>query len=204
MALARYLAQSNLALVIAVLVLSFAVLRKDETVVVVPPTFTEQITMVGNKASEAYKTGWALFAANMVGNISQRNMGFVVDTIGKMFKAQERDDFEALLKAQVQALQARSVRENFTALDLIYNSQVDTAWVYGDKKTISVRSGASTTQKWTYEIRIEARNGQPKIIHFDQYAGAPDTHNRVQSLKKKQAEVKKQAKQAENEEQGGE
>ena len=60
-ALARTMAQSNLALAIAVIGLIYAVLSKEETVVVVPPTFTEEITFVGNQASEAYKTGWGLF-----------------------------------------------------------------------------------------------------------------------------------------------
>ncbi|MDF4421730.1 TraE/TraK family type IV conjugative transfer system protein [Vibrio parahaemolyticus] len=191
-ALARTMAQSNLALAIAVIGLTYAVLSKEETVVVVPPTFTEEITFVGNQASEAYKTGWGLFAANLAGNISERNARFVVDTLRKMFKAKDADDYERQLMAQVEALKVRGVRENFTPLDLIYNSEVDTVWVYGDKKTVSTRSGASTTQKWTYEVRIAASSGMPKIIHFTQYEGAPNTRNRVIEMREAQAEEKKQ------------
>ncbi|HBC3404925.1 TPA: hypothetical protein KDY05_002201 [Vibrio parahaemolyticus] len=192
-ALSRFLVQSNLALAIAVVALAYAALSKDETVIVVPPTFTEEITMAGNNASESYKTGWGLFAANMAGNISDRNASFVVDTLRKMFLARDADDYERQLLSQVEALKVRGVRENFTPLDLIYNSQVDTVWVYGDKKTTSTRSGATTTQKWTYEIKIAARNGQPKITHFSQYAGAPNTRKRVVELKQQQVEEKKAA-----------
>lgn len=191
-ALGRYLAQGNLVLAIAVLFLSYSVLTKNETVVVVPPTFTEEITMVGNKASESFKTGWALFTANMAGNISGKNSKFVVDTLRKMFYAKDAEDYEKQLLAQVEALKVRGVRENFTPLDLIYNSEVDTTWIYGDKKTVSTRSGAATTQKWTYEIRIAASTGHPKIVHFTQYAGAPNTRKRVDGLRAVQAEQKKQ------------
>ncbi len=192
------MAQGNLALAIAVLGLTYAVLSKEETVVVVPPTFTEEITFVGNQASEAYKTGWGLFAANLAGNISERNSQFVADTLRKMFKAKDAGDFERQLMAQVEALKVRGVRENFTPLDLIYNSEVDTVWVYGDKKTVSVRSGASTTQKWTYEVRIVASTGMPKIIHFTQYEGAPNTRKRVTQMREVKAEEKKKANQENN------
>ena len=191
-ALARFLAQSNLALAIAVVALAYSVLSKDETVVVLPPTFTEEITIVGNQASEAYKTGWGLFAANMAGNISERNSSFVVDTLRKMFRAKDADDYERQLLSQVEALKVRGVRENFTPLDLIYNSEVDTVWVYGDKRTVCTRSGASTTQKWTYEIRIIAVAGHPKITHFSQYAGAPNTRKRVVKMREIKAEEKAQ------------
>ncbi|MEF1219583.1 TraE/TraK family type IV conjugative transfer system protein, partial [Photobacterium damselae] len=56
--------QISLALVVAVIILIFMVMSKKETVIVVPPTFNEEITFVGNRASEAYKTGWGLFTAN--------------------------------------------------------------------------------------------------------------------------------------------
>ncbi|NVP00853.1 hypothetical protein HWA77_11585 [Photobacterium damselae subsp. damselae] len=61
-------------------------------------------------------------------------------------------------------------------------------WVYGDKKTVSTRTGASTTQKWTYEVRISASNGMPKIDHFSQYAGAPETRSRVRTIKEANAD----------------
>lgn len=192
--LANIMAQSNLALAIAVVCLTYGMLSKDETVVVVPPTFTEEITFVGNQASEAYKTGWGLFVANLAGNISERNSTFVADTLRKMFKAKDADNFERQLTAQVQALKVRGVRENFTPLDLIYNSEVDTVWVYGDKKTVSVRSGASTTQKWTYEVRIIASSGMPKITHFTQYEGAPNTRKRVSKIRQAKAEEDKNSK----------
>ena len=185
--LARVLGQSNLVLAIAVVVLVYVALTKEETVVIVPPTFTEEITFVGNQASEAYKTGWGLFAANMAGNISDRNSAFVVDTLRKMFSVQDADDYERQLLSQVEALKVRGVRENFTPLDLIYNSEVDTVWVYGDKKTVSTRSGASTIQKWTYQIRIIASSGMPKITHFSQYPGAPNTRKQVEKIQKQKA-----------------
>ncbi len=200
-ALARVLAQSNLALTIAVIVLTWAVLSKDETVIVVPPTFTEEITFVGNQASEAYKTGWGLFAANLAGNISERNSRFVVDTLRKMFKAKDADEYERQLLSQIEALRVRGVRETFTPLDLIYNSEVDTVWVYGDKKTVSTRSGASTTQKYTYEVRIIASSGFPKIVHFTQYPGAPNTRKRVVKMRE-QIEQQEKAEAAEKAQSG--
>ncbi|WP_256384981.1 TraE/TraK family type IV conjugative transfer system protein [Photobacterium toruni] len=185
--------QIALALTVAVIVLIFMVMSKKETVIVVPPTFNEEITFVGNQASEAYKTGWGLFTANLAGNISERNQAFVVDTLRKMFRAKDADNFEHQLQAQVDALKVRGVRESFTSLDLIYNSDVDLVWVYGDKKTVSTRTGASTTQKWTYEIRITASNGMPKIDHFSQYSGAPETRSRVKAIKEANADkVEKQ------------
>lgn len=181
--LSRTLAQANLALTVAVVVLIYISLSKDETVIVVPPKFTEEITFVGNKASEAYKTGWGLFVANLAGNVSERNVSFVKDTLRKMFTIKDAAYYERQLESQVEALKVRGIRESFTPLDLIFNSEVNTVWVYGDKKTISTRSGASTTQKWTYEIRIVASMGMPKILNFDQYAGAPNTRKRVKKIR---------------------
>ena len=179
----KILTQVVLGLTAVIIVLTIMVFRKETIVVVTPPNFTEAFTIVGDQVSEPYKSGFALFAANMAGNISSKNADFVVSTLKSMFPIQYADEYETQLRSQVIALQARGVTEQFLSLDLIYNKMVDTVWVYGEKRTTSKKSGAQTTQKWTYEIRITASNGYPKILHFAQYAGAPNTKGRMSELR---------------------
>ncbi|EPW7732862.1 TraE/TraK family type IV conjugative transfer system protein, partial [Salmonella enterica subsp. enterica serovar Alachua] len=67
-------------LVIAVLVVKNQFLT-DPVTIVLPPNMTEEVKVVGNKASESYKTQWALFFSTLIGNINPTNIGFVTTTI---------------------------------------------------------------------------------------------------------------------------
>ena len=44
----------------------------DPVTIVTPPNMNEEITVVGNKASESYKTQWALFFSTLLGNIPDK------------------------------------------------------------------------------------------------------------------------------------
>lgn len=190
----RTMTQIALGLTAVIIVQTIMLFRQETVVVVTPPNFTEAFTIVGDQVSEPYKSGFALFAANLAGNVSSKNADFVVKTLKTMFPVQYADEYENQLRAQIAALKARGVTEQFLSLDLIYNKAADTVWVYGDKRTISKKSGSQTTMKWTYEIRIAASNGYPKILHFVQYAGAPNTKGRMNDLRIERENEKKDVK----------
>lgn len=179
----KKITQANVGLVAVVLILALLVFNQEAVVVVVPPTFTEEFTIIGDQVSESYKTSFAMYAANLAGNINPNNSDFIVKNLSLMFPLRYARDYEKQLRAQVEALKIRGVEEQFISLDLIYNNTVDTVWVYGEKRTTSIKSGAETVQKWTFEIRITASNGYPKIMHFEQYPGAPNTRGRMKQLR---------------------
>ena len=55
----------------------------DLVTIVTPPNMNEEITVVGNKASESYKTQWALFLVPL-GNINPTNISFVTAHMSSM------------------------------------------------------------------------------------------------------------------------
>ncbi|AIW22720.1 hypothetical protein F0267_01135 [Vibrio coralliilyticus] len=161
------------------------VAKKEVTSIVTPPTFTEQISMRGNQVSESYQSMWAMFVAEMIGNISPSRMDIVLQTMQRMIPAKNWDEVKEQMTAQLARLKIRKVEEKFSVKDVTIDPVTKVVWVTGEKETTSIRTGRSVSEMWTFEVRIDSNGvGSPVITHLKQYAGAPQKKRRAKELQK--------------------
>jgi len=143
--------------------------------IITPPNMTEEITVIGNKTSESYKTQWALFFSTMVGNINPKNIQFVTSYILKALSAELQAQIGEELTNQANLMATRGVDMSFTPNDIYYDAKNDLIYVWGTKVTkLTNVPDKAESSKWTYEWVIGMRNGMPRIAYVKQYAGTPN------------------------------
>ena len=173
------------------------VAKKEVTTIVSPPTFTEQITMRGNQVSESYQSMWAIFVAEMIGNISPSRMNVVLQTMQRMIPAKNWDEVKEQMTAQLARLKIRKVEEKFSVKVVAIDPVTKVVWDTGEKETTSIRTGRSVSEMWTFEVRIDTNGvGSPVITHLKQYSGAPQKKRRAKELQKELPASEKSTEQA--------
>lgn len=164
-----------LALVIIAGLVGKEIFLDKPVTVVTPPNMNEEIRVIGNKASESYKTQWALFYSTMLGNINPKNIQFIMDYIIKSLSPELQGRIAAELQSQINIMQTRGVDQTFTPIDIYFDEKNDMVYVWGTKTTkLTNVSDKQETSKWTYEWVIGLRQGMPRIAYANQYAGTPN------------------------------
>jgi conjugal transfer pilus assembly protein TraE len=158
------------------LCLTIMLTTKETEIVVMPAIYDQEIKVQGNRANEHYMTRHGFGIASLIGNINERNAPFVMTTMLDMMSPYLRSQLEDGLLKEVQILKIRKANQSFVIEDMMYEPKNNLIWVWGTK-TLSIKSGSKAEERWTYELRIEPRNGSPVITHFDSYAGTPKQKN---------------------------
>lgn len=163
--------------VIANLFLVFRVVNQDVISTTVPPNFSEEIKFIGKQAGSTYKKQWGIFVADLLGNVNVRNKEIVLDTLKPMLSPRDYEGLDAQITAHVNALDIRDQIQNFDAIDIYYDRKFDKVIVYGEREIIDrkkvTRAENRRPIRWTYELELGSRNGQPRMKSVNQYEGAP-------------------------------
>lgn len=157
---------------VAVLLLTWALTSRDSTTIIVPSGFSEPLEITGNQANEHYKIRWAWSIATLAGNIHPSNALFVANQIEDLLAPYLRAELRQMLQQEARMVQLRDVRQSFVIDDAIFDPPKNLVWVTGQRIIQSARN-QRTSNRFTYEMRIESRNGRPYITHFTAYDGAP-------------------------------
>lgn len=160
------------ALSVCVLILLFMVSGKKTEIIAMPPNYFEPVIVSGNYANTSYAASHAIAAANMMGNVNERNIDYVTDTVLKMLSPHLRTQLYQSFQTEVQILKSRRARQSFYIEDVMVEPSNNIIFVWGTKRTASVNSG-EITERFTYEFQIKPNQGMPKITHFDSYVGIP-------------------------------
>lgn len=173
-----------LSLSIAVGVLSITAMNKQVEVIVMPPDYYEPVIVNGNYANESYAASHAVGIAGMIANVSERNADFVMQSFLKVLSPYLRNQVEATLTAETKILKTRKARQSFLIEDVMYDGKNNIVWVWGEK-SLTFAGGGNHSERFTYEFRIEPKNGSPRVTHFDAYPGIPrakDSKYKVEML----------------------
>lgn len=161
-----------LSLSLAVGLMAIMAFNKNVEIVVMPPDYSEPIVVNGSYANQSYAASHALGIAAMVGNISEKNADFVITNFLKVLSPYLRSQIESTLNAEVKILKTRKARQTFLIEDVMYEPRNNIIWVWG-QKTLTFAGGGNHSERFTYEFRIEPKNGAPRVSHFDAYPGIP-------------------------------
>lgn len=161
-----------LSLSLSVGILCLMAFNKQVEVVVMPPDYYEPVVVNGSYANKSYAASHALGIAAMLGNVSERNADFVMANFLKVLSPYLRSQIESSLNAEVKILKTRKARQTFLIDDVMYEPRNNIIWVWG-QKTLTFAGGGNHSERYTYEFRIEPKNGSPRVSHFDAYPGIP-------------------------------
>lgn len=171
-------------LIIAVLIITNAVavfgwFRSKETVVLVPPTLDQRVQVSSDKASEGYKTSWAVHVAMLMGNVTPGNADFITDHISGILSPEAYRAIKSDLAEQISDIKEDSITVSFQPRQTTYETDTDKIFVYGEFKSVGP-TGKPKVFMRTYEMQIAMRFGRPWVTHFMPYTGQPKT---LQALK---------------------
>lgn len=192
----KILLVSNLVLAIGVVSLGGAAINNRDRLTITPPAIDKPFTIGWSSATREYHESMAIYFSGLIGMIGPRNIEYVIKIIDRFADA----PVAAGIKQKLRAISAdyqfqQSTSNNWFEPEKTAWEQ-DTQKVFVIGKLMSVSGTRSVSAKdAVYEYRIEVREGQPFITHFDSYEGSlPHTQEWLRDPRKAEADEKRRRK----------
>jgi conjugal transfer pilus assembly protein TraE len=145
---------------------------REPPVILVPPSLPGEVQVAHNQGSGNLKESWGLYVAELIGNVTPGNAGFIERSIGPLLASDIYPEVMAILTSQVLALQADRVSVHFRTREVIYEATTDRVFVTGEQTSQGPLSAPESHPR-TYELRIGFHHYRPRIEHLDVYSGDP-------------------------------
>ena len=154
------------------LVIAVALLRAERTVVLVPPVLEGQVSVARAQASQEVKEAWALFVAELLGNVSPTGAEFLEKALDPLLAPSLRRPVLEVMDQQVREIQRERVSMTFQPRSISYDAAGDRVFVTGIQTTRGP-AGKPVARVRTYEMTVGFANYRPVIRHLDVYPDEP-------------------------------
>lgn len=165
--------KTNRLLVIAViclaasnLMLGGAAVSRKTTVVLVPPEISEKFEVAVNAANSAYYQSWALYLANILGNVTPSNMGMIEEAIGPFLSEELYPRLIGSIRDELDGIRRAKVSTYFRPERIESKAGTSVFEVTGQHVVVSP-AGAETSTLRTYIFHLAIRQGRPFVTGFD-------------------------------------
>jgi conjugal transfer pilus assembly protein TraE len=146
---------------------------KDQIVIVAPPEMQEEYQLTSAKASESYKTAWALSLSKLVGNMSKEEAPFIIKQLSSMMSSGIYNDVRRALYAHVEMIQKKKITTDFATKEVYFEKRSNKVFVHGVLTMDSLVSNKKDKVPFTFEFSVELSSYKPAITHFSFYTGKP-------------------------------
>lgn len=184
----RFHRYALIGLTLTCLVLAFAIFRVERVVVLVPPYLEGQVSIAREHASKEVKETWALYVAELLGNVSPGTADELKKVLEPMLAPSIRRDVLAVLDAQIDEIQRENVSMRFTPRGFAYNEARNLVYVTGQHTTMGPAAKPVTRER-TFEVGVAFQNYRPEYTHIVAYEGQPRTEQ-ASSAGHEQAEAR--------------
>ncbi len=172
-------------------------LKKDTSVILVPPGLSEKTEIATNKASEGYKKAWGAYAASLLGNVTPENADFVREALSTMVSGEINMLIGEQITEELETLKREQVSSTFEMRSVVYEPETDKVFVTGWNRLLGVAGtdGKVEPTEQTFELIIDVKQYSPIITHMASYASQPRllTVLKQEEIKNNyEAELKKQ------------
>lgn len=161
-------------LAISNLVLIGRIINDDPVTVLVPPDLDKAVEITRNRASAGLKESWALYLADLMGNVTPSNAQFVMERIAPLLDAALYHAVMNNLSEQITALKADQVSLSYRPHQVIYEESSDKVFVTGDQ-VIHGHDGRPEQRHRTFEFRFRIKDYRPLLEAIDVYPDEPKT-----------------------------
>ncbi len=158
----------------AVVILAYAVIHADKIIVLSPPNLSEEVEISRQKASLAYKKGFAMYLATLGGNVTPGNGKIIKEAVGPLLSPGIYRQVMDNIEAQINALKLDRITLEYTPKSITYEKETEKIFVSGIQ-TSRGPSGQPDVKRRTYEFIIEIQNYRPILVHAAAYSGNPKT-----------------------------
>ena len=165
--------------VVALVILAYAVVHRDEIVILSPPDLSEKVEISRDKASLAYKKGFAMYLAMLGGNVTPGNVEIIKEAIGPLLSPAIYRGVMDSIEEQINALRMDRITLEYTPKAISYEPETEKIFVSGIQISRGP-SGLPDTKRRTYEFIIDMQNYRPILVHAVAYPGNPKT---IEALK---------------------
>lgn len=145
---------SNLILVV--------LLQRNQTVVLVPPTLEKEARVGQKQADRAYLEAWGLFFATLMGNVTPRNIDFILLNLQRYMAPDIYQEMSQSMIEQAKAIKSGNYSLSFAVQELVYDEAAGRVRVKG-QTGMHGPFGKSQLLGRTYDFAINIRNFAPVI-----------------------------------------
>ena len=149
------------------------VAQRSHTVVLVPPTLKHETKVGLRKADRNYKEAWAFFFANMLGNVTPRNVDFIQEALQHYLAPTAYQEMTQALYLQAKSIKNGNMTLSFAAHEVSFDETEDRVQVKGQ---IILRGANGKEQKInrTYAMGMQINNYTPVITDLEIIDGNPN------------------------------
>ncbi|MDT4291633.1 TraE/TraK family type IV conjugative transfer system protein [Methylomonas sp. MO1] len=160
---------------------SLAAWRTERSIILVPPTLTQEVEVTRSQASSEFKESWGLFLAELLGNTTPANADFLKTAVEPLLAP---DIYRSVLDAmsdQIKAIKMDRVAISFTPRHVDYEAETNKVFVSGELKSQGPSSKPDVKPR-TYEFIIAIKNYRPRLEYIDVYPDSPRTLDRLKAM----------------------
>jgi conjugal transfer pilus assembly protein TraE len=168
------------------LILGVMLSQKDEIIVIKPETLGTEAWLTRADSSQSYIEAWALFFAQLTGNITPQNVTFIKERIKPLLAPKIYNDVVDELERQAIAIREDRISMRFEPRSVEYEKESGKVFVYGESYTKGSGAAESSADR-TYEYQIQIRNYAPVVNDIDTYTGRPKTILEIENAEKRRS-----------------
>jgi conjugal transfer pilus assembly protein TraE len=160
---------------------SLAAWRTERSIILVPPSLTQEVEVTRSQASSEFKESWGLFLAELLGNTTPANADFLKTAVEPLLAP---DIYRSVLDAmsdQIKAIKMDRVAISFTPRHVDYEAETNKVFVSGELKSQGPSSKPDVKPR-TYEFIIAIKNYRPRLEYIDVYPDSPRTLDRLKAM----------------------
>ncbi len=146
----------------------------DRTVVMVPPVLNQSVTQARASASQEVAEAWALYVAELLGNVAPSNATFLRQALEPLLAATLRGEALRVLDGQVAEIRREQVNIAFQPREISRDPATGAIFITGTHVTSGPAAKPVTTTR-TYVVQVEFKNYRPVITRLESYPGEPRT-----------------------------
>jgi conjugal transfer pilus assembly protein TraE len=173
-------------LIVAVLVLIGMLANKQTIVTIQPFTLHDEAWVTEGDSSQGYKEAWGFALAQLFGNVTPSNVGFIKDRIDRLLSPAIYNDVINVLEMQSQQIRNDRVSIRFEPRFVEYEPKSEKVFVYGYSFTKGMSNESEVRTDRTYEFEIAISNYIPVIDFMDTYEGRPRTEDVLERLQRRE------------------
>jgi conjugal transfer pilus assembly protein TraE len=147
---------------------------REQIVVLVPPDLEGEASVTRSGASADYKRAWALFTAQVLGNITPANVGHLRQVLEPLLDARIYSEVIARLEAETDKVRRDRLSVRFEPRRVLVEEARDRVFVNG-LSVVETLVGDTQRREMTYEMVISVRGYRPRIDFLNTYEGEPRT-----------------------------
>ena len=160
-------------MILANLVLGYALLAKTQPITIIPPNLTETAWLDEKAASSSYMKAWALYIADSFGNANPATLDLLKNSIGPFLDASIYTKVMKAMDDQIDQIKRDRISLSFNPVGVITDPlAVGTFYVTGNQTLEGITGKPSTTPVY-YEITVNVKGYRPIITFIEIKSGKP-------------------------------